>query len=172
MMRMTEPTEPGYDGPIPAPTGATWRVAIGGDHVGLPLKTALASACRKAGYELLDVGVHETGRVDYNDVAVDVVRLLTTDKADIGILVCGTGAGMQIAANRYPQIRAVAVNDLYTAYFARSHNDANIACLGSRLVAPDLAIAIMARFLATPFEGGRHQRRVDKLSEPPTIGVS
>ncbi len=171
-MRMTEPTEPGYDGAIPAQTGAIRRVAIGSDHVGLALKAALAVACRKAGYEVLDVGVHETGRVDYNDVAVDVVRVLASDKADAGILVCGTGAGMQITANRYPQIRAVAVNDLYTAYFARSHNDANVACLGARLVAPELAIAIVARFLGTPFEGGRHQRRVDKLSEPPTVGAS
>ena len=79
---------------------------------------------------------------------------------------------MQIAANRYPQILAVAVNDLYTAFFARSHNDANVACLGARLVARDLAVAIVARFLATPFEGGRHQRRVDKLSAPPTVAVS
>jgi len=171
MMRMTEPIEPGYDGAIPTPTGAIRRVAVGSDHVGLALKTALAAACRKAGYEVVDVGVHETGRVDYNDVAVDVVHLLTNDKADAGILVCGTGAGMQIAANRYRQIRAVAVNDLYTAYFARSHNDANVACLGARLVALELAVAIVARFLATPFEGGRHQRRVDKLSHPPTIGA-
>jgi len=169
---MSEPAEPGRDGAIPAPDGTIRRVAVGSDHVGLALKTALTAACGDAGYEVLDVGVHETGRVDYNDVAVDVVRLLTIDGADVGILVCGTGAGMQIAANRYPQIRAVAVNDLYTAFFARSHNDANVACLGARLVARDLAVAIVARFLATPFEGGRHQRRVDKLSAPPTVAVS
>ena len=171
-MRMTGPTENGYDGAIPTPTGAIRRVAVGSDHVGLALKAALAAACGKAGYEIVDVGVHETGRVDYNDVALDVVRMLTERKSDAGILVCGTGAGMQIAANRYRQIRAVAINDLYTAYFARSHNDANLACLGARLVAPELAVAIVARFLTTPFEGGRHQRRVDKLSHPPAVGTS
>ncbi len=171
-MRMTEPTEPGYDGVIAPPTGVIRRVAAGSDHVGLALKTVLAAACGKAGYEIIDVGVHETGRVDYNDVALDVVCLLTDRTADVCILVCGTGAGMQIAANRYPQVRAVAVNDLYTAYFARSHNDANVACLGARLVAPELAVVLVARFLATPFEGGRHQRRVDKLSRPPAVGAS
>jgi len=168
---MAGPTEPGYDGTVPAPAGAVRRVAFGGDHVGLALKTALVGACRTAGYQIVDVGVHEAGRVDYNDVAIDVVRALAGGHADAGVLVCGTGVGMQIAANRYPQIRAVTVNDLYTTFFARSHNDANVACLGARLVAPELAVAIVARFLATPFEGGRHQRRVDKLTHPPMLGA-
>lgn len=154
---------------FPAPAGALRQIAFGSDHVGLALKAVLSDVCREAGYGVLDVGVHAADRVDYNDVALGVVRAVACGQAGLGVLVCGTGAGMQIAANRYPPIRAVAVNDLYTASFARSHNDANVACMGARLLAPGLAVAILARFLATPFDGGRHQRRVDKLSHPPAI---
>lgn len=160
-----------FDVAMPAPTDRVRRVAFGSDHVGLPLKVALVGACRSVGYETIDVGVHEAERVDYNDSAVDVARVVAGGDADVGVLVCGTGAGMQIAANRYAQIRAVAVNDLYTAYYARAHNDANVACMGSRLVAPELGMAILGRFLATPFEGARHQRRVDKLSSPAPVSA-
>jgi ribose 5-phosphate isomerase B len=151
---------------LPPPLALIRRLVVGSDHIGFDLKTVIADACRDAGYQIIDVGVHTRDRADYPDVAVAAVAALQTREADLGILVCGTGAGMQIAANRCTAVRAVVTNDLYTAHYARTHNDANLACLGARLVASDLALAIIARFLATPFEAGRHQQRVDKLTHP------
>ena len=148
------------------PLAGRERVAVGSDHVGLDLKVALLEACRAAGYDVIDYGTHSYDRMDYPDTAYAVVEALASGKGDIGILVCGTGAGMQIAANRDHSIRAVAVTDVYTACCARAHNDANVICLGSRVVTHTVALELLATFLATDFDGGRHNARVDKLSRP------
>lgn len=139
------------------------RIAIGADHAGYILKDHLRARLAAAGHELRDMGAHSGDSVDYPDFAADVARAVASGEADRGILVCGSGIGMAIAANRHRGVRAAACADLYSASLCRQHNDANVLALGSRIVAPPLAEAIVDVFLATPFEGGRHQRRVAKL---------
>ncbi len=139
------------------------RIAIGADHAGYTLKDHLRARLAEAGHELHDVGAHSEVSVDYPDFAAEVARAVAAGSAERGILVCGSGIGMAIAANRHRGVRAAACVDLYSARLCRQHNDANVLTLGSRIVAPPLAEAIVDLFLATPFEGGRHQRRVAKL---------
>jgi ribose 5-phosphate isomerase B len=141
-------------------------LAIGGDHAGLPLKAALQQALAAAGHRLLDFGTNEAASVDYPDFAHQVAAAVEDGRAAFGVLVCGTGIGMSIAANRHPGIRAAVLHGVTEARLTRAHNDANIACFGARLVGPEVALDALAAFLATGFEGGRHARRVAKLSPP------
>jgi ribose 5-phosphate isomerase B len=141
------------------------RIAIGADHAGFALKERLRERLASAGHELRDVGTHSEASTDYPDYAQRVAAAVAGGEVDRGLLVCGTGVGMAIAANRRRGVRAVAASDLFTTRLSRQHNDANVLALGSRIVAPALAEEIVDLFLATPFEGGRHERRVKKMDD-------
>jgi len=143
-------------------------VAVGADHAGVALKGALAAALRAAGQEVLDLGTDGSASVDYPDFAQAVARAVANGEARFGVLVCGTGIGMAIAANRHPGIRAAVLHDTTEARLTRAHNDANIACFGARLIGEEVARDSLAAFLATPYEGGRHDRRIAKLSRQET----
>jgi ribose 5-phosphate isomerase B len=143
------------------------RIALGADHAGFDLKQHLSAVLRELGHEVEDLGTFDRQSTDYPDWAARVAARVADGAADRGLLVCGTGIGMAIAANRRHGVRAAPCNDLFTIQLARAHNDANVLALGARIVAPALAEAILARFLETPFEGGRHSRRVDKLDREP-----
>ena len=143
------------------------RIAIGADHAGWILKDHLRARLIEAGHEVRDFGARSAESVDYPDYAALVARAVADGDAERGILVCGSGIGMAIAANRRRGVRAAACVELYSARLSRQHNDANVLALGSRIVAPPLAEAIVDLFLATPFEGGRHARRVAKLDGEP-----
>jgi len=139
------------------------RIAAGADHAGYELKARLVERLRAAGHEVTDCGTQSSESVDYPDFAAAVAERVADGVADRGLLVCGTGVGMAIGANRRRGVRAVAANDLYSVRLAREHNDANVLALGARIVAVALAEEILDLFLATPFAGGRHARRVGKL---------
>ena len=139
------------------------KVAIGADHAGFDLKQELADDLREAGYTVEDFGPASTESVDYPDFARRVAEAVRGGRAERGVLVCGTGIGIGIAANTVAGIRAATCNDLFTARMCRAHNDAQIVALGSRVVGPGVAGEIVRIFLETSFEGGRHQRRVDKI---------
>ena len=140
-------------------------IAIAADHGGFELKCVLAKRLKELGYEVLDLGTGDTESVDYPDYAAALAAALHEHRADRGILLCGSGIGMSIAANRHPGIRAALVHDAETARLARQHNDANVLAMGGRLMDEDAAVACLEVFLATPFEGGgRHERRVKKLA--------
>ena len=139
------------------------RIAIGSDHAGYTLKEELKLWLAEIVDRVDDVGTDSEASVDYPDFAAAVAALVASGRCDRGILVCGTGIGMSIAANKVHGIRAASVDALEPARLSREHNDANVLCLGGRLTSPDLAMAIVRIFLDTPFAGGRHQRRVDKI---------
>jgi ribose 5-phosphate isomerase B len=151
---------------LPEPTKPLHRIVIACDHVGLELKNQLKAALLESGYEVADLGTDSSQRVDYPDFANVLAGQLAAGFADRGILVCGSGVGMQIAANRHPAARAAVIHDSYTARCARAHNDANIACFGSRVITGQSALSVLSVFLGTDFEGGRHAARVRKLSQP------
>lgn len=138
-------------------------IAIGGDHAGLPLKTVLQAALAEAGHQLIDFGTNSTESVDYPDFAHRVAGAVDRGEARFGVLVCGTGIGVAMAANRHPGIRAAVLHGVTEARLTRAHNDANIACFGARLVGPEVALDALRAFLTTEFEGGRHARRLAKL---------
>lgn len=139
-------------------------IALGSDHAGLPLKTALKAALEAAGHPVLDVGTDSGASVDYPDFAHAACAAVEQGRARFGVLVCGSGIGMSIAANRHAGIRAAVLHDTTEARLTRAHNDANIACFGARLTGEELALDALRTFLATDFEGGRHQRRIDKIT--------
>lgn len=139
-------------------------VAIGADHAGFPLKAALAEALRAMGHAVLDLGTDGTASVDYPDFAHAVCRAVAEGRARFGVLVCGTGIGMSIAANRHPEIRCALVHDATGARLSRAHNDANVLALGARMTGVEPALDALSAFLETPFDGGRHARRVAKLT--------
>ena len=139
-------------------------IALGSDHAGLPLKQALLAALEAGGHQVLDAGTHGTESVDYPDFAQAVAAKVAAGEARFGVLVCGSGIGMAIAANRHPAIRAVVVHSSTEARLTRAHNDANIACFGARTMGVEVALDSLAAFLATSFEGGRHERRIAKMS--------
>ena len=141
------------------------RIAIGADHAGFPLKQHLVDALTRLGHQVDDRGTHSDATIDYPPICADVARLVVAGQADRGIVVGGSGQGEQIAANKVRGIRAALCNELYTARMSRAHNDANILAIGGRVVAFGLAEEIVALWLETPFEGGRHQRRVDQISD-------
>jgi ribose 5-phosphate isomerase B len=138
-------------------------IALGCDHAGPALKRDLAEALRAAGYGVLDLGTHDEARVDYPDYAHAVCAAIEDGRAARGVLVCGTGIGMSIAANRHAGIRCALVGDEAAARLCREHNDANVIALGARVTDAATARAILRVFLATPFEGGRHVQRLEKL---------
>ena len=138
-------------------------VALAADHAGYELKAMLLAALAERGVEALDLGTHGSASVDYPDMAAALATALGDSRADRGVLVCGTGIGISIAANRYRHVRAALCHDVTTARLARQHNDANVLVLGARTIGTEVAADCLAVFLTTAFEGGRHQRRVDKL---------
>jgi ribose 5-phosphate isomerase B len=138
-------------------------VALGADHAGFPLKEDLKTWLIGRGYDVVDLGTQSAESVDYPDFAVGVGSAVTAGKADRGILVCGTGIGMAMAANKLPGVRAAACSDAFTARMSREHNDANVLALGARITSREAAIEILELWLASEFAGGRHARRVDKI---------
>lgn len=142
----------------------TKTVAIACDHAGPALKNTLKKALEKMGLTVLDFGTDETESVDYPDYARKVVEAIEAGKAEKGVLICGSGIGISIAANRHPKIRCALCHNEETARLSRQHNDANVLALGARMVDEATALAALKAFFTTDFEGGRHQRRVDKLS--------
>ena len=141
------------------------KVYIGADHAGWALKDLVASALWGAGIEVVDVGTSGPDSVDYPIYAFQVARAVGGGQADRGILVCGSGIGMCIAANRVHGVRAVNGYEPFGARISRRHNDSNILCLGSRFTGVDLALEIVREWMAEPFEGGRHKRRIDLIDE-------
>jgi ribose 5-phosphate isomerase B len=140
-------------------------IALGADHGGVGLKNRLALALIEAGHEVLDFGTDGPASVDYPDFAQAVCAAVSDERAKLGILVCGTGIGMSIAANRYPAIRCALAHDVTTARLTRAHNDANVLALGARIIGEEVALDILGAFLSTPYEGGRHDRRLAKLNQ-------
>jgi ribose 5-phosphate isomerase B len=138
------------------------KIAIGSDHAGYELKEYLKLSLGE-GHEFLDVGTENAASVDYPDYAVQVARLVTEGKVDRGILLCGTGIGMSVAANKVKGVRAALAFDLYTAMQSRRHLDANILALGALVTGMGLALEIARTWIEEPFEGGRHERRIEKI---------
>ena len=147
-----------------AETGAAGTVAIASDHAGVALKAILAADLAGAGLAVLDLGTHGSESVDYPDFAERVARAIGEGRAARGVLVCGSGIGISIAANRHKAVRAALCHDATSARLARLHNDANVLALGARLIGEETAKECLRVFLATAFEGGRHARRVAKMS--------
>ena len=141
------------------------RIALGADHAGFRAKETIKKYLEGAGYRVEDVGTHSEESVDYPDFARAVWERVAAGRDDLGVLVCGTGIGVSIAANKVEGIRAALAHDSLTARRAREHNDANVLALGGKVVGEDEAIAIVQEFLSAQFAGGRHQRRIDKINE-------
>ena len=141
-------------------------IAIASDHAGFALKGDLIPFLREAGHDVLDLGPDSDASVDYPAYGARLAAAIADGKATHGIAICGSGIGIAIAANRNPACRCAQVSEPVSAGFARSHNDANAIALGARLIGIEMAKACVTAFLTTPFEGGRHQRRVDMLSNP------
>lgn len=141
------------------------RVAIGADHAGFTLKEHLKRTLAALGHEVHDLGTSSEASVDYPPICAAVGRAVVEGRADRGIVLGGSGQGEQIATNKIAGVRAALCNDLYTARMSRLHNDANVLTMGGRIVASGLADEILKVWLDTPFEGGRHQRRIDQISE-------
>ncbi len=140
-------------------------LALGADHAGYPLKEALKRALERLGVAYRDLGCHSTDSVDYPDFAAAVAQGVAAGEYDKGVLVCGTGIGMAMTANRVRGVRAAVVTDAFTARMARAHNDANVLCLGARVTGEGVAIDALEIFLSQPFEGGRHERRIRKIDD-------
>jgi len=138
-------------------------VALGADHAGFPLKEDLKTWLITHGYDVVDLGTQSAESVDYPDFAIGVGSAITAGTADRGVLVCGTGIGMAMAANKVPGVRAAACSDAFTARMSREHNDANILALGARITSREAAIEILEIWLGAEFAGGRHARRVEKI---------
>ena len=141
------------------------RIAIGADHAGYDLKQHLVGWLTEHGHEVVDLGTHSTESVDYPPICAAVGREVRDGKVALGIVIGGSGQGEQLAANKVHGVRAALCNDLYTARMARAHNDANVLSIGGRVVGTGLAEEILATFLDTPFDGGRHARRVEQLMQ-------
>lgn len=146
-------------------------IYIASDHAGIELKAALILHMKAAGYAIVDEGAFSNDSVDYPDYAQKVATQLKADPTAQGILICGTGIGMSIAANRYTHIRAALCQSAEETHLARAHNNANVLCLGARVLTPDVAIACVDVFLNAPFEGNRHARRVEKLHNNDVLGA-
>lgn len=141
------------------------KVAIGCDHGGLEHKNAIAEHLKERGFEVKDFGIYEQVSVDYPDIAVKVCENIVSGENELGILVCGTGIGMSIAANKVKGIRAAACSEHYSAKYTRLHNNSNVLCLGGRVIGVGTALELADIFVDTEFEGGRHQRRIDKIAD-------
>lgn len=140
-------------------------IAIGSDHGGFALKQEIMDYLKNSGYDFCDVGCYEPKSVDYPDIAKLVCSKVTAKECELGILVCGTGIGMSICANKIKGIRAAQCSDTFSARMTRCHNNSNVLTLGGRTVGPELAKDIVKEFLTAEFEGGRHQTRIDKIME-------
>ncbi|HET7220774.1 MAG TPA: ribose 5-phosphate isomerase B [Vicinamibacterales bacterium] len=140
------------------------RIAIGADHAGFVLKRHLIETLERLGHTIDDRGTHSEEPVDYPDICADVARRVADGRAERGIVLGGSGQGEQIAANKIDGVRAALCNDLYVARLSRQHNDANVLAMGGRIVGFGLADEIVATWLATPFDGGRHQRRIERIA--------
>lgn len=140
-------------------------IAVSSDHAGFELKQMIAEHLRAAGHTVLDLGTNDTTSVDYPDFGAAIGRVIADGQAEHGIAVCGSGIGICIAANKIAGVRAATVHDVTSARLSRLHNDANIMCLGERFIGPQVALDSVDAFLAAPFEGGRHVRRVDKITK-------
>ncbi|HBI25158.1 MAG: ribose 5-phosphate isomerase B [Nitrospirae bacterium RIFCSPLOW2_12_42_9] len=141
------------------------KVAIASDHAGLGMKEEIVGFLKEKGMDVLDYGVDNPESVDYPDYGIKVARAVSKGIVERGILSCGTGIGMSIVANKFPNVRAALCNDMFTARMSRLHNDANILVLGGRTLEKDVALLMVDAWLKTGFEGGRHQRRLDKIKE-------
>ena len=146
------------------------RVLFACDHAGFDLKRLLAAHARSLGHEVIDLGPHSAEAVDYPDFAHDLARRLLAGDGECGVLLCGTGIGMAMAANRHAGVRAALCHDAFTAEAARRHNNANVLCLGGRTTGPGVALQLLEIFLTTAFEGGRHERRVAKVEPTASPG--
>ncbi|MFN0046604.1 MAG: ribose 5-phosphate isomerase B [Sphingorhabdus sp.] len=142
------------------------RIAIASDHAALALKSALVDYVRQQGHDIIDLGPHDESSVDYPDYGYKLAAAIADGDAERGIALCGSGIGISIAVNRNPAARAALVSEPLSAQLAREHNDANVIAMGARLIGIEMAKACVDRFLTTEFGGDRHQRRVDKLSNP------
>jgi ribose 5-phosphate isomerase B len=139
-------------------------IGLGADHAGRDFKKLFKKHLALKGYQIIDFGVaDDVLKADYPEIAGKVAKAVKDGTCHFGVLICGTGAGMAMAANRYPGVRAASCPSQYVASLARAHNDANILTLGQRVLGPDLALAILDTFLTTSFEGGRHQNRVEMM---------
>jgi ribose 5-phosphate isomerase B len=141
------------------------KIALGADHAGFELKQKIKARLEQQGVQVEDEGTVSTDSVDYPDFAKKVAEIVAHKQADLGVLVCGSGVGMAIAANKVPGIRAANVSSEYEAEKSREHNDANVVSIGARILDDQKAFSIVDIFLKTPFAGGRHQRRVEKITE-------
>ena len=141
------------------------KIAIGCDHGGFEHKCAIAEHLKERGFEVTACGIYEKVSVDYPDIAVKVTEKIVGKTCDLGILVCGTGIGMSMAANKVKGIRAAACSDHFSAKYTRLHNDANVLCLGGRVIGIGTALELVDLFVDTAFEGGRHEKRVQKISD-------
>ena len=139
-------------------------IAIGCDHGGFVLKDACKKAVEEFGYEVVDFGTFDTQSVDYPDYALKVALAVKEGRADKGILLCGTGIGISIAANKVKGIRCAHITDLFCAQMCAEHNDANVIAMGGRITSPETAYEMVKVYLSTPFAGGRHQKRLDKIT--------
>jgi ribose 5-phosphate isomerase B len=141
------------------------KIAVGCDHAGFGLKEDILGLLRSLKVEIVDCGTNGTESVDYPDFGEKVSGLISSEKVERGILICGTGIGMSMVANKFPNVRASLCNDLFTAKMSRLHNDANILVLGGRIIGKDLAYEIVKTWLTTPFEGDRHLKRLNKIKK-------
>lgn len=140
-------------------------IAIGSDHGGYELKKAIKKHLDEKGIEYKDFGTFSEESVDYPDFALKVAEAVASGEFDKGILLCGTGVGISIAANKVPGIRAANVSDAFSARYSKEHNNANVLCMGGRVVGPGLAAILVDEWLNAEFQGGRHQKRLDKITE-------
>ncbi len=140
-------------------------IAIGSDHGGYELKEAIKKHLEERGIEYKDFGTFSEESVDYPDYAREVAEAVASGQFEKGILLCGTGVGISIAANKVPGIRAANVSDAFSARYSKEHNNANVLCMGGRVVGPGLATLLVDEWLDAEFQGGRHQKRIDKISE-------
>lgn len=141
------------------------KIAIGSDHAGFRLKEEIKGLIEDLGHDVLDLGTTGEDSVDYPDFARAVSQAVSAGEAGLGVLICGTGLGMAIAANKIPGIRAVTCSDTFSARMSREHNDANVLCIGARVIGGGLAREVVAQWLSADFQGGRHGRRVGKISD-------
>ena len=139
------------------------KIAISADHGGFELKDSMVEYIKSLGNEVVDLGTNSADSVDYPDYAKKVCEEIQKGNSDLGILICGTGIGMSLAANKFEGIRAACVSDVYSAKMSRNHNNANVLCIGARVIGDEVAKLIIKTFLENEFEAGRHQRRVDKI---------
>ena len=148
------------------------RFAVAADHAGFPLKETIIQTLAESGHEILDLGTNSTEPVDYPDYADKIAAALVTGKADRGVLVCGSGVGASVAANKIHGVRAGLAHDVYSAHQGVEHDDVNVLCLGARVIGPSTAIEVVNAFAGARFSGeDRHQRRLAKIKEMETRGV-